>query len=47
MMEPVPERPKGMHHDTYSRLFWEHHEAEIKYLVGMREWLGKLQNQIA
>jgi hypothetical protein len=38
---------KGMHHDTYSSLFWEYHEAEIKYLVGMREWLGKLQNQIA
>jgi hypothetical protein len=46
MMEPFPERPKGMHHDTYMRLFWEQHEAEMKYLVGMREWLDKLQNQI-
>ncbi len=21
MMEPFPEKPKGMHHDTYMRLF--------------------------
>ncbi len=46
MMEPFPERLKGMHHDTHMRLFWEHYEAEMKYLVGTREWLDKLQNQI-
>ena len=22
MLEPFPERPKGMHHDIYKRLFW-------------------------
>jgi len=47
MMEPFPERPKGMHHVTYMRLFWEHREAEWEHLVGMREWLDKLQKQTA
>ena len=47
MMEPFPEKPKGMHHETYMGLFWEHHEAEREYLVGMREYLDKLQQQIA
>jgi hypothetical protein len=46
MMEPFPEKPKGMHHDTYVRLFWEHHEAEIEHLAGAREWLDKLQKQM-
>jgi hypothetical protein len=28
------------------RMFWEHHEAEMEQLVGMREWLDKLQQQL-
>jgi len=47
MMEQFPERPKGMHHDTYMRLFLEHHEAEWEYLVGMQEELNKLQQHIS
>jgi hypothetical protein len=43
MMELFPERPKGMHHDTYIRLFWKHHEAEREYLAGMREWLDNMR----
>jgi hypothetical protein len=46
MMEPFPERPKGMHHDTYMKLFWEHHEAEMEHLAGMRERLDKLKRQV-
>jgi hypothetical protein len=46
MTEPFPERPKGMHHDTYMRLFWEHHEAEREQLAGMREWLDKLEKKV-
>lgn len=47
MTEPFPKRPKGMHHDTYMRLFWKHNEAEGEHLVGVRDWLDKLQKQIA
>ena len=46
MMEPFPDKPKGMHHHTYMKLFWEHHEAEMEHLAGMREWLDKLQKQV-
>ena len=42
MMKPFPERPKGMHHDTYMRLFWEHNEAEMAQLAGMREWIDRM-----
>jgi hypothetical protein len=35
MMEPFPEKPKGMRWRTYERLFWEHHEAEMEQLIGI------------
>ncbi len=34
-----------MHHETYMRLYWEHHEAEMEQLAGMRERLGKLEKR--
>ena len=43
MTEPFPDKPKGMHHETYMRLFWEHHEAEMEQLTCMKEWLDKLE----
>jgi hypothetical protein len=42
MVEPFPERPKGLRHETYERLHEEHREAELEQLVGMKEWLEKL-----
>ena len=39
MTEPFPDKPKGMHWQTYQRLFWEHHEAQIEQLTGMRKRL--------
>jgi hypothetical protein len=45
MPEQFPERPKGMHHDTYMRLFWKHDAAHREELAGMREWLDKLKRQ--
>ncbi len=29
MTEPFPDKPKGMHWQTYERLWWEHHEADF------------------
>jgi hypothetical protein len=46
MMEPFPEKPKGMHWSTYERLWWEHHEAEMEQLVGMREWIDKWEKKV-
>jgi hypothetical protein len=46
MMEPFPEKPKGMHWSTYERLWWEHHEAEMDQLVGMREWLDTMERML-
>jgi hypothetical protein len=46
MMKPFSEKPKGMHHETYWRLREEHDEAEMEQLVGMREWLDKLEKKV-
>jgi hypothetical protein len=46
MMKPFPEKPKGMHWETYERLWWEHHEADMQQLAGMREWLDKMERKV-
>ena len=46
MTKPFPEKPKGMHWSTYERLWWEHHEAEMEQLAGMREWLDKFEKKV-
>jgi hypothetical protein len=46
MTKPFPEKPKGMHWQTYERLWWEHHEADMEQLAGMREWLDKLERKV-
>jgi hypothetical protein len=46
MTKPFPEKPKGMHWETYDRLFWKHHEAEMEQLAGMREWLDKMERKL-
>ncbi len=45
MMEPFPEKPKGMHWWTYERLRNEHDEAEMEQLLGMKEWLDKRESR--
>jgi hypothetical protein len=45
-MEPFPEKPKGMHWRTYERFWWEHHEAEMEQLVGMGEWIDKVEKKV-
>ncbi len=46
MTEPFPEKPKGMHWQTYERLWWEHHEAEMEQLAELREWLNKVEKRV-
>jgi hypothetical protein len=46
MTKPFPERPKGMHWSTYDRLWWEHDEAEMEQLAGLREWLDRLEKKV-
>jgi len=47
MLKPFPERPKGMHYNTYMRLWWEHREAEMEQVAGMREWLDKPEKRVS
>ena len=46
MTKPFPEKPKGMHHETYWRLREEHDEAEMAQQTGMREWLDRLEKKV-
>jgi hypothetical protein len=46
MTESFPEKPRGMHLKIYMRMFWEHHEAEMEQLAGMREWLDRLEKKV-
>lgn len=34
-----------MNHETYMRLYWEHHEAQMEQLDGIWERLGKLEKR--
>jgi hypothetical protein len=44
--DAVPGEAKGDHHETYMRMFWEHHEAHMEQLAGMREWLDKIEKKV-
>jgi hypothetical protein len=46
MTKPFPEKPNGMHWSTYERSWWEHHEAEMEQLAGVREWLDRLEEKV-
>ena len=41
MTKLFPEKPKGMHWRTYERFRWEHDEADMEQLAGLREWLDR------
>jgi hypothetical protein len=46
MTKPFPVKPNGMHWETYERLWWEHDEADMEQLVGLREWLDRLERKV-
>jgi hypothetical protein len=46
MTEPFPDKSRWMHWSTYEKLFWEHYEAEMEQLVGMKKWLDKMERQL-
>jgi hypothetical protein len=46
VLEPLPERPKGMPLDTYMRLYWKYYEADMEHLAGMRERIDNLEKQV-
>jgi hypothetical protein len=35
-----------MHWQTYERLRWEHDEADMEQLAGLREWLDRLGRKV-
>lgn len=41
LMEPFPDKPKGMHWQTYHRLLQADLDAEQRYLAGLRAWLER------
>jgi hypothetical protein len=47
MLEPFPPTPKGMHFDTYFRLWREHQEADREHLRRMALDLDKLELQLS
>jgi hypothetical protein len=47
MMEPFPEKPNGMHLDTYMSMFWEYQEAEMEQLACMRVWLDRMEKRLS
>jgi hypothetical protein len=44
---PGEAQREGMHWSTYEQLFWEHHEVEMEQLVGMGEWLNRLERKMS
>jgi hypothetical protein len=46
MMEPFPEKPKGMHWRNFKRLWWEHHEAEMEQLGEISGWLDSFEKRV-
>jgi hypothetical protein len=47
LMDPFPEKPKGMHWRTYEWLWWRHYEADMEQLAGVRNWLDKVERQLS
>jgi len=47
MLEAFPEKPKGMHWQTYNRLRCAHDRAEHRANIGLMQFLDRLRWQVA
>jgi hypothetical protein len=45
-MPKVSRSDQSLRKPLYERLWWEHREAEMEQLVGMREWLDKFEKRV-
>ena len=46
MIEPFPDKPKGMHWRTYDRLRRAHNIAEARSTLGLMQFVNRLQRRV-
>jgi hypothetical protein len=46
MLEGFPDKPKGMHWRTYDRLRHTHDIAEARLMVGLTQFVDRLQRRV-
>ena len=46
MLEPFPDKPKGMHWRTYDRLLHAHDVAEARSNMGLMQYIDRLQGRV-
>jgi len=47
MLEAFPDKPKGMHWQTYNRLRHSHDIAEARANMGLMQFVNRLQRRVS